>query len=336
MNYDMAMIAALDARARRRESRRQFFKTAGSAAVAASSVSLLAACGGGDDDNDNDDVAVVTPAPPPPPPASATIGDPEILNFALNLEYLEAEFYSFAVFGVGLPDSLRSGVGTRGTVTPGRRVAFTDPVVAQYALEIAQDEIAHVRFLRNALGASAVAEPSIDVGIAANGAFSTAARAAGLIGANQNFDVYANDENFLLGAFLFEDVGVTAYKGASPLITNKTFLEAAAGILAAEAYHASLVRTVLFRKGLDTPTLRTATVSISNARDSLDGATDLDQGVVGTADESNIVPVDANGLAFSRNTGQVLNIVYLTQAAATMGGFFPQGVNGVIARSQQN
>ena len=34
MNYDMAMINSLQARAQRRESRREFFKTAGGAAVA--------------------------------------------------------------------------------------------------------------------------------------------------------------------------------------------------------------------------------------------------------------------------------------------------------------
>ncbi|HZF44561.1 MAG TPA: ferritin-like domain-containing protein [Sphingomonadaceae bacterium] len=340
MNYDMAMIDALTYRAKRRESRREFFKTAGSAAVAAGSVSLLAACGGDGDNNNSGGGGSPPPptgtTPPPPPPASATIGDPEILNFALNLEYLEAEFYSFAVFGRGLDASLRTGIGTPGTVTPGRQVNFTDPVVAQYALEIAQDEIAHVRFLRAQLGAATVAEPSIDVGSSANGAFSAAARAAGLVGAGAAFDPYANDENFLLGAFLFEDVGVTAYKGASPLITSKVFLEAAAGILAAEAYHAGLIRTILFRKGLDTPSLRSATVAISNARDSLDGASDIDQGIVGTADASNIVPTDANALAFSRNGGQVLNIVYLTPTASRTGGFFPNGVNGAINTSQAN
>jgi hypothetical protein len=181
-----------------------------------------------------------------------------------------------------------------------------------------------------------VAQPAIDIGTAPTGAFSTAARAAGLIGAGESFDPYASDENFLLGAFIFEDVGVTAYKGAAPLISNKTFLEAAAGILAVEAYHAALVRTTLFRKGIQTPALVTATERISDARDSLDGPSDKDQGIAPRDNASNIAPLDNNGLAFSRTAGEVLNIVYLTAMARSQGGFFPAGVNGNIRTSQAN
>jgi hypothetical protein len=145
-----------------------------------------------------------------------------------------------------------------------------------------------------------------------------------------------SDENFLLGAFIFEDVGVTAYKGASPLITNKTFLEAAAGILAVEAYHAALIRTTLYRKGIQTPALITATERISDARDSLDGTSDKDQGIANRDNASNIAPLDGNGLAYSRTAGEVLNIVYLTSMARSQGGFFPTGVNGTIRTSQAN
>ena len=335
MNNDLLMIEALEKRAKRREERREFFRASGGVAVALAGASLLSACGGDDDSDRPRGGTGGTPSPTPPPTG---VSDADVLNFALNLEYLEAQFYSFAAFGEGLPANLLGGTGTQGAVTGGRRVTFTDPVVRQYAIEIAQDERAHVAFLRQALGASAVAQPPLDIGSDPNGAFSSAARAAGLITAGQSFDPYANDENFLLGAFIFEDVGVTAYKGASPLITNKTFLEAAAGILAAEAYHASLVRTVLFAKGVRTPApqLIDATEKISDARDSLDGATDLDQGVRPRGDASNIVPTDANGLAFSRTAGQVLNIVFLTRMAAQQGGFFPRGVNGTITSSAAN
>jgi len=314
-------IGVLDRRVERRNERREFFRAAfGAAAVVGGGISALSF----------GSMATAQSAPT----------DADVLNFALNLEYLEAQFYNYAVFGTGLPSAQLTGTGTQGAAIGGRKVTFTDPVVAQYAKEIAQDEVAHVAFLRTQLGASAVAQPAIDIGVTPTSAFSNAARAAGLIGAGAAFDVYANDENFLLGAFIFEDVGVTAYKGAAPLITNKTYLEAAAGILAVEAYHASLIRTVLYAKGVATPSLRTSADVISDARDSLDGSSDDDQGISPTTINgglaSNIAPLDANGLAHSRTTGQVLNIVYLNKAAVMMGGFFPAGVNGTITTSAAN
>ncbi len=254
--------------------------------------------------------------------------DAAVLNFALNLEYLEAEFYSHAVYGEGLSDrdtdakDKHGNVVHGGPVVGGRKVRLTG-AVRDYACEIANDEIAHVKFLRSALGSAKVSRPSIDL----RASFNAAAKAAGLISGNQTFDPFADENSFLLGAFIFEDVGVTAYKGAAPLISNKTYLEAAAGILAVEAYHASTIRTTLFAKGLTAPAQK-----ISDARDSLDGSTDLDQGLVKDG-RANIVPTDANGVAFSRSANQVLNIVYLNPKKVTKGGFFPQGVNGSINTS---
>jgi hypothetical protein len=328
-------METLEARARRRESRRDFFThVAGAAAIGATAFAASAQ-------------AQTSPSPTP----TATFTEADVLNFALNLEYLEANFYSFAATGAALAAADTSGsVGTAGAATGGRAVSFTDPLVAQYAREIAADELAHVRFLRGQFSdTTRVAQPAIDLGVSPTSAFSVAAQAAKLVAAGASFDPYASDENFLLGAFIFEDVGVTAYKGAAPLLSSKIFIEAAAGILAVEAYHAAIIRSVLYRKGLATPSLQLieATTAISNARDSLDGnptadavrgiAPDDDQGIASTTTSdgtvSNIVPLNENGIAYSRSAGQTLNIVYLNPAAVGSGGFFPAGVNGNIKTS---
>ncbi|WP_167954331.1 ferritin-like domain-containing protein [Sphingomonas jejuensis] len=335
MIEDDKFAPVLDAIAERQRERRRFLKVAGGASAAIAGASLLAACGD-DDDDDNISAPAPTPTPTSPTP-SPTASEGDVLNFALNLEYLEAQFYSYAATGAGLPAALLSGTGTAGQVTGGQQVQFRDPLVRQYALEIAADERAHVAFLRRAIGNTAVAQPAIDISGSATGAFSAAARAAGLVGAGQAFDPYASDEAFLLGAYIFEDVGVTAYKRASILINTPAFLEAAAGILAAEAYHAGLVRTVLYQKGIAAPNaalnLIAASESISTARDSLDGADDRDQGIQAVGGAANLVPTDPNGIAFGRDAAQVLNIVYLNRASVSSGGFFPSGLNGTIRTS---
>ena len=252
--------------------------------------------------------------------------DVAILNFALNLEYLEGEFYQRSVYGVGLPASLTTGAGVQGGgVSGGSKVNFQNAVVLDIAAEVANDEKNHIIFLRSTLGSKAVAEPTISL----DTAFTAFAAAAGL---PSNYSPYLDDYNFLLGAYILTEVGVTAYQGAAPFITSPAYLAAAAGILAAEAYHIGTIRSLLFAQQNIYYTDATALISALRAK--LSGMAD-DQGIGadqstldgGFPSPSNITNTDANGVNFARTPRQVLNVVYGARGASN-GGFFPNGANG--------
>lgn len=255
---------------------------------------------------------------------AATVTDADILNFALNLEYLEAQFYTLATtgktidqVGVGVNGGNGSAAGTV-TVKANPMVPFSTPLLQQYAQEVAQDEQNHVTFLRTALGAGAVAMPNIDL----LNSFNLLAQAAGL---GSSFDPFASETNFLLGAFIFEDVGVTAYHGAAGLISSSAYLDKAAGILAVEAYHAGSIRLRIFEAG---SAAQDASSKIAAARASLDGTNNDDIGVGVSSGAATVVDADSNAIAFSRSTSQVLSIVY--GGGASGGAFFPNGLNGTI------
>lgn len=254
---------------------------------------------------------------------AATTSDADVLQFALNLEYLEAEYYLYATTGHGLPAKDINGSGTLGTtiVKPNPIVSF-EPTVKDYANEIAADEQHHVEYLRatlNSLGVTPVARPPLDL----FNSFNTLAQAAGI---GPSFDPFENQVNFLLGAFIFEDVGVTAYRGGVTLLTDINIIFAAAGVLGTEAYHAANIRNEIIDAGgsaIDTAQ------KISDLRDALDGAADDDQGVTLNG-SANVVPTDNTGLVFARTTRQVLNIVYGAKGVHS-GLFFPSGLNGAIS-----
>ncbi|HPH85840.1 MAG TPA: ferritin-like domain-containing protein [Ferruginibacter sp.] len=146
----------------------------------------------------------------------------DVLNFALTLEYLEAEFYSNIV------------------ASP---VYATLPAPAQGALsKIAQDEAKHVLFLKSVLGAAAVPKPTFDF-TAGNG--SGTGPFAGYL---TNYAVQ------LAMAQTFEDTGVRAYKGQAPaLISNNDVLTAALNIHSVEARHASHIRQMRRALGAAVP-----------------------------------------------------------------------------------
>lgn len=283
-------------------SRRRFMAGAGTMAA----VAVAAGCGGNGSSS--------TTSTGSGSGTTTTVTDTDILNFALNLEYLEAEFYLRATTGTGL-SATDAGSGA-GAVTGGTQVAFKTPALQQYAMEIAADEQTHVQFLRQALGASAVSRPAIDF----TNAFNAAAMAAG-IGAS--FNPFADEDSFLLGAFVFEDVGVTAYHGASTLLSSKTNLAAAAGILGVEAYHAGQIRTLIAQLG---GTYLTTANQISALRATAGGGAET------TLSASTIVAADSNSISYDRTTDQVLHIVYLDPTAGVVakGGFYPNGMNGTI------
>jgi hypothetical protein len=250
--------------------RRTFIKNIGMAGAGVAAGAMLVGCGSGSTTN------AQTP----------TVPQTDVLNFALNLEYLEAEFYSMAVTGSPLSSSV---TGATSTATGGAKVTFTDSRVADIAAEISADETLHVKFLRSALGASAVSEPAINLNALGIG--------------------FASQAQFLTLARAFEDTGVSAYAGAATLLTGNN-LQAAAQILAVEAYHAGNIRLYLIQDGITVP-----------ATDSND--------VPPT--EQHFFPTDANALAIKRTTSQVLSIVYASSTAGTKsGGFYPNGVNGNI------
>ncbi len=202
---------------------------------------------------------------------AASYSDTDILNFALNLEYLEAEFYAVATYGATL---VTLGVITAddetGPTTGGNMVTnFGSLPQAFLATGLRNDEINHVRFLRTALGSAAAKKPAINLDAMGYG--------------------FANVNDWLKLARQFEDVGLSAYLGAATLISSSTNLAAAGAILGTEGLHSGGLRLSCIMNGV-----------VSPAVDALD---------VPPTPQTPFT-VDKNGLSIPRTTAQVLSIVY--------------------------
>lgn len=327
-------------------SRRKFVVGAGAVAGATAALTITG-CGGGSSSS---------PTPTPVTPTPVTPTDNDYLNYALNLEYLEAQYYLYAATGTGLIDAdisagASSSFTTVGTVTKGSAgvVAGMTAEEQQIVNEIAFEERAHVRFLRTALGANAVPMPNIDLSF-----FGPLATAAGITtSAGPAFNPFASFDDFLVGAFIFEDVGVTAYAGAAGLISSAGvaagLLTAAAGILAVEAYHAGYVRTSLTGRAIAAgsaaayPYLAAAnkvealramlTVGNSAAPSSAGSVETTLTLPMNITMPSAIVAADPDtAVGFSRTVNQVHHIVYGSATVGVgSGGFFPSGTNSIFA-----
>ena len=294
-------------------SRRTFL--AGASVTATGSV--LAACGGGTSST------TPSPAPTPTPTPAPAYTDADYINFILNLEYLEAEFYIRAAVGGGLSAGDSGNVSSK--TTGGLPVPSLSVAQGLYLNELAQNELDHVRLLRSVLGSGAVAAPAIDL----TNSFRAIAQAAGL---GSTFNPFDSFSDFLLGAFLLEDLGVSAYRGALKLLNTTTYLASLSRIQATEAYHAASIRCqiVIYDAGRQNNSLTDNAVALQKLRANLGGAAESD---LSPTTISNTDP--KTSLVYERSTDQVLHVLYGTGNGAGVkgGAFFPGGFNGAITQT---
>jgi hypothetical protein len=162
------------------------------------------------------------------------------------------------------------------------KTAFTNTTAQNVALQITQDEGTHVTLLRGVLGPLAVAKPAID--LSAGGMFN-----------------FSTQSVFLQLSRSFEDTGVSAYGGAAPLISSKTYLQVAAQILSIEAYHASNIRLMIAQMGITTS----------------------------QTDSQDVLP-PPSGASYFCETGALSIIRTFAEVLAIVKPFFPAGLNGTI------
>ena len=270
-------------RAATRLGRRRFLSTVGAAGAATGIATLTGSLVGCSNDGPID-LPATTPSVL------------DILNFALNLEYLEASFYLYVTTGSGLS---ATDMGTNpGTVSGGAQIPFVNPVIASLATQLATDEREHVEFLRSTIttvGGTPVSMPSLN--LAAMGA-------------------PTSDATFVALARQLETVGVSAYIGGAQYLTSSAAaLTYAAQILDTEAQHEGFLREACIQLGITSPAV--------DSQDRPPSST----AVFNTSPTTGLNPV--------RTTSEVLQIVYATPGVTgtTKGGFFPNGLNGTIVSS---
>ena len=231
---------------------------------------------------------------------AATPAITDVLNFALNLEYLEANFYLFCSTGAGLTAS-QNGGGPAVLGAPPKLAL--DPTTLAVCQQLATDEVNHISDLKatiTQLGGTPIAQPQIN--LSANGPVAT-------------------QPQFLAAARQFTALGGSAYVGSAQyLVSNPTVLTAAAQILGAEGQHAGVLNSLCVQQSVVSPAI---------------DPQDVPPGI--TPPYNFFTVTSGTALGISRTTSQVLGVVYGTSNATTntptgktMGGFFPNGVNGNI------
>ncbi|CAL4939351.1 unnamed protein product [Urochloa decumbens] len=293
--------------------------------------------------------------PAPHVPVAVFPYDVDPVQFALNLEYTEAEFFLHGAYGEGL-DQIAPVMAMGGPPPVGARKANLDektlPVIKEFALQ----EVGHIRAIKRTVGG--IRRPLID--LSADNFARVMDQAFGYV-LNPPFDPYVNSLNFLLACYVIPYLGINGYVGTNPIIDGYKTKEAAD---ATEIYACDVCSSWqgcwVWRQGRTRcsgrssssaaarPCRRTTsrwavaefTDRVSALRNRLGRCGVKDEGLTVPRELgaegaicTNVLSADKDSLSYARTPAELLGILYLTGDEGKPGGFYPEGANGKIARS---
>ncbi|MED6134990.1 hypothetical protein PIB30_042088 [Stylosanthes scabra] len=267
--------------------------------------------------------------------------DDLIFVFAENFDYLEAEFFLYGALGEGL-DAVAPELVGGGPPPIGASIANLGSLVKDLMTQLGYQYVGHLRALKTTVANGGIGRPLLNISSATFAEFMDNAFGRQLV---PPFDPFANDTNFLLAAYFIPYIGLTGLVYANTLLQTPSAKGLAAGILGVEAGQDAIIRTLLYERLNETVTPYGVSVAeftdrISDLRNRLGGAGVKDEGLVVPMDEGadgkvtgNILSAGNDSLSYARTPQELLRILYGTGNESKPGGFFPNGADGVIARS---
>ncbi|KAK4586029.1 hypothetical protein RGQ29_023277 [Quercus rubra] len=254
--------------------------------------------------------------------------DVDLLEFPLNLEFFEAEFFLYGALGYGL-DNVAPNL-TKGGLTPlGAMKADLDHFTQDVILQFAYQEVGHLRAIQKVV--KGFPRPLLDL---SKESFAKTVDAAIGKKLSPPFDPYSSGVHFLLASYLIPYVGLTGYVGTIPKLKAPSSRRLVAGLLAYLYEHA---KDIVSPYGI---TVGEFTNLFSELRDRLGHQGHKDEGLVVPLAEGaegkingNVLAGDADSVAFDRTAEEILRIVYGSGDEKKPGGFYPKGGNGRIART---
>ncbi|KAK9089995.1 hypothetical protein Sjap_023172 [Stephania japonica] len=263
----------------------------------------------------------------------------DLIEFPLNLEYLEAEFFLWGALGYGL-DKVAPNLTMGGPPPLGVRKARLSPFICDIVAQFAFQEVGHLRAIKAAV--PGFPRPLLDLSASSFAKVMDHAFGRPLI---PPFDPYANDLTFLLASYLIPYVGLTGYVGTSPKLNSTSSKKLVAGLLAVESAQDAVIRALLYQRALVRVAPYGVTVAefstrMSELRNKLGKAGMKDEGLIvpqamGAEGKisGNVIAGNETSTAYERTPEEILRIVYGGGNEHVPGGFFPNGADGKIAKS---